>query len=109
MANTRYQPKDNPRDGTLFVAAWALRNHMNKCADCTGKDKAGSQDRLCAQGSALCIRMARAWSFMTELKKTTDPDNRGLIYACPDPRAHGQAYELTAELYSVNGVQELLF
>jgi len=86
-----------------------LRRHLLKCHDCKGAMSVGPSGTLCRNGQILTLSAAREFNGVIELRRKALRSGDGLIHACPDLSKHGEAYALTARLFSVHGVQEELF
>lgn len=86
-----------------------LRSHTLKCAAC--RFDYGDPDPImtCQTGMKIVMEVARSADKLLEAKRHAVSTINHYIYACPDISAHGDAYALTAQPLSVNGVQEGLF
>lgn len=109
MVAKKAHKKTDEEDRLLTHRVTVLRRHMVDCRVCAGAVRAGQWGAFCDKGVETSAKVALAFNIMLELKKTAGPDHNGLVYACPDTAAHGQAYALTAQLFNVNGMQEMLF
>jgi hypothetical protein len=84
-----------------------LRKHLLACYNCKGAMSARDGARMCTTGSILTTSAAREFNSVIEMRRHAISD--GKIYACPDLSKHGIAYQMTAMLFTVEGVQGELF
>lgn len=86
-----------------------LRTHLLKCHDCRGALNVGSTGTMCSLGAMLVVSSAREFNSVIELRRKAFAKNRPGIHACPDLSKHGQAYALTAPMFTVTAIQGELF
>lgn len=86
-----------------------LRAHLVKCYDCRAAFDHPFNIPECEVGLSLAIQVADTCNKLLAIKRQAVSTINHYVYACPDISAHGEAYALTAEPLSVNGVQEGLF
>lgn len=109
MTSSKRKNQDGGGERGLTYRASALRGHLKDCRVCASAVRAGQWGAFCAKGTELSAKFALAWDIVLDMKKSAGPDVHGLVYACPEIAAHGEAYALTAELWVVSGSQEMLF
>ena len=86
-----------------------LRAHMLKCSACSFDYTETEPIMACRVGMTICMDLARTADKLLAAKRQAVSTINHYVYACPDLSAHGEAYALTAQPLSVNGVQEGLF
>lgn len=86
-----------------------LRSHLLKCHKCRGALDADNPYSMCEAGITYSVRVAQTAEKLLATKRHAVSTINHYVYACPDISAHGEAYALTVQPLSVNGVQEGLF
>lgn len=97
------------RNNLLAVRLLQLRRHLNKCVNCKGCIKAGDFDSLCDATKSDVMFVALKWDSNIPDRLAATRKDGGLVFACPDPNAHGAAYAATAEPVTITSTQAKLF
>lgn len=103
---TRYS---KARDVKLYDAMIELNMHIKICRTCYGARKVSAPRDMCDVGVGLVLKAAGMYDDMTRMRRKAHSDPRGVVWACPDPAAHGKTYAVMAIPMIAIGQQESLF
>jgi hypothetical protein len=86
-----------------------LTAHLRGCYECRAVVKGGGDGRMCRDGSMMCLEAARGFTSLVTLHSKAFKHEGQVVYACPDPKRHSLAYQMTAQPMMVTAFQETLF
>lgn len=86
-----------------------LRSHLVKCYKCRFAFGDGESNDACDKGVLMAVTVVKAADKLLDTKRHAVSTINNYVYACPDIAVHGEAYALTAQPLSVNGIQDELF
>lgn len=97
------------RNNLLAVRLLQVRRHLATCYGC--KAAIGSRDfeSLCDSTKSDLLFVAVKWDSNIPDRLAAARGSEGLVFACPDPNAHGAAYAATAEPVTIIATQPKLF
>lgn len=102
-------PSKTAMGNILCVKLLQLRRHFDSCPLCHVAIKGHDYTMVCDEAKEMLIEVAIKWNNNIPGRLAAHNSGRRYIYPCPDPRAHGAAYQLTAEALIVEGTQDRLF
>lgn len=105
MANRQ----DTLRDDRLYNDLVRLKRHLRTCRACIAAMKGATPRDMCSEGMTYVLHAAKDYDDMIKLRRKVYDAHAHTFFACPDLRAHGRSYELTATPLMATGVQEAMF
>lgn len=97
------------RNNLLAVRLLQVRRHLVTCYGCRGAINGNDFDSLCDTTKSDMMFIVQKWDSNIADRLAAVKDGGGLVFACPDPNAHGAAYAATAEPVTIIASQPKLF
>lgn len=97
------------KDDRLFGKMGQVRKHTVSCNACKAAMYGIDARKMCIVGILLIVEAARDFDTVLRLKAKAHAKPNGIVYPCPAPEEHGNAWALTVEPMYASGIQEALF